>query len=242
MRSSVAASRRRAFGYPFLLAFLLGGPCVQTAANLPPPRGIDELDSEAAAKLLIHMVKPSYPTIAKINFVQGSVTLAVKVTWKGKVAEAHVVQGEPLLAVAAMKAVRKWLYRPYMSPHGPAPFRSFAVVKFSLHPRSFKKRFPADANGYLERQIRPPEIINRPQQGPSTAGIRVKVLVDSKGKALDANSAGASESQLELARKNLQSWKFRPARWGSLAVPWYITVTVSLESAPLDQAANSVSH
>jgi TonB family protein len=242
MRSSVVASRRRAFGFPFLLAFLLAGPCVQTAANRLPPRGIDELDSEAAAKLLIHVVKPSYPAIAKVNLVQGSVTLAVKVTREGRVAEAHVVHGEPLLAVAAMNAVRKWLYRPYMSAHGPAPFKSFAVVKFSLHPRSFKKRLPADANGYLERQIHPPEVINRPHPDPSATSLRLKVLVDSKGKALDASSPGASESELETARKNLQSWKFRPARWGSIAVPWYITVTVPLEPASLDQAANSVKH
>lgn len=229
-------------GYPFLLAFLLAGPCVQTAANLPPPPGIEELDSEAAAKLLIHVVKPSYPAIAKVNFVQGSVTLAIKVTRKGKVAEAHVIHGEPLLAVAAMNAVRKWLYRPYKSAHGPVPFKSFAVIKFNLHPRSFKKGLPADANGYLKRQIRPPEVIARPEQDRTVASLRLKVLVDSKGKALDANSPEASESELEMARKNLQSWKFRPARWGSITVPWYITVTVPLEPTPLDQASNSVKH
>lgn len=240
MRSSIAVSRWRAFGCRFLLAFLLAAPCVQTAASLPPPQGITELDSEAAAKLLIHVVKPSYPAIAKVNFVHGSVTLAIKVTRKGKVAEAHVLQGEPLLAVAAMKAVRKWLYRPYKLAHGPVPFKSFAVVKFSLHSRSFKRHFPADANSYLERQIRPPEVIARPEQDRTARSIRMKVLVDSKGKALDASSPEASEAELELARKNLQSWKFRPARWGSLAVPWYITVTVPLEPAPLDQAANSV--
>jgi TonB family protein len=224
------------------VAFVLAGANAPPAARAASPESIAELSDEAAAKLLIHVVKPDYPSIAKVNFIRGNVMLKIKVTSKGRVSEVHWLQGEPILAVAAVESVRKWLYQAYVSQEGPVPFSTYVTIKFNLHPHSFTDRFPMGANDYLEKQVHPPEVISRPQQDPSTAGIRMKVLVGSKGEVVDATSIKAAEPEIDLARKNLLLWKFRPARWGALAVPWYVMVTVPLPYVALDQTANSANH
>jgi TonB family protein len=242
MLSSIPAFRRKAAVCPVLLALVLAGSNVRLAAKTVSPPQIAELDTKEAAKLLIHAAKPAYPAIAKVNFIQGDVRLRIKVTPTGHVYVAHVLDGEPILAVAALDAVRTWLYRPYHSPEGPAPFLTFVVVKFSLHPHHFRGRLPGDAASYLEKQIRPPEIISRPQQTASPRSIPMKVLVGSKGEVLDATSPHALRQDVELARKNLRLWKFRPARWGAITVPWYVTVSVPVERGALNVSANSPKH
>ena len=241
--SPIPASLRKAFCWSFLLAFLPAGVNAATAAaRAPQTQKVRSLRSSAAAKLLIHVVKPTYPPIAKVNFIHGPVKLEIKVTPTGRVAEVHVVDGEPLLAAAAIEAVRKWLYRPYVLEEGPVPFRTDVVVMFNLHPHSLWGRMPNDADSYLEKQVHPPEVIYRPQKDQTGVGIPMKVLVDSKGEVVDAISTEAKEAEADLARKSLRSWKFQPARWGTLTVPWYIKVTVPLDRVSMDQLANTAKH
>lgn len=154
-----------------------------------------------------------------------------------------MIDGQPILAVAALESVEQWLYRPYVSQGTPVPFSTEVVIQFNLHPQRYRGQLPRDADVYLEKQVRPPEVITRPEEAPSPSGLRMKVLVGPKGEVVDATPQGATGgSEAELARKSLQFWKFRPARWGAMAVPWYITVTVQPRCLALDQAANAVKH
>ncbi|HEX5412491.1 MAG TPA: TonB family protein [Terriglobia bacterium] len=230
---------QRASCRPFLLLFLLLCPAAQTEAN-SQSRQVERLDSEAAAKLLIHVRRPTYPAIAKVNFVQGDVKLQITVTPEGRVSEAHVIEGQPILAMAALEAVDEWLYRPYISKGAAVPFSTEVVIQFNLHSHRYNAQLPKDADLYLEKQIRLPEVITHPPEMPPPAGLRMKVLVGPKGEVVDATPLQASNgSEAERARKSLQFWKFRPARWGSIAVPWYITVTVQARGPALNQASNA---
>jgi TonB family protein len=234
--------RRKISGYAFLVCLILAAQNLPLSAAPPAQKGIETLDTELATKLLIHVVKPRYPAIAKVNFVQGNVRLEIRVNSAGQVADIHVLDGEPLLAVAAMEAVRKWLYKPYVSPQGATAFTTEVVVKFALHPHSLWGKFPTDSDSYMEKQVRPPEVISRPQHDPSASTLKLKVLVGSKGEVLDAVSEGPEVADSDRARQNLQAWKFQPARWGALSVPWYIIVNVPLDQPITDQVANSAKH
>lgn len=228
-----------------LLGVLVAVPSLLIAEMRHAPETTTRLDSHAAAKLLVHVAKPDYPAVAKVNFIQGSVRLEITVNAKGRVVTAHVVEGEPILAASVIKAVRKWLYRPYLVAGRPSPFRTSVVVSFILHSRAFGNRLPKDPQGDLERQIHPPEIVTRPHSDLPGAEVRIRVLVDSKGKVLDAAPLEGTTTEVELARKSLRRWKFRPAHWGALAVPWYLIVRVPVEQAPAsltDQAANREKH
>ncbi len=63
--------------------------------------------------VLVHKVQPIYPPEARRMHVQGSVVIDATVTAKGQVEELKLVSGDPLLAPAALDAVRRWRYTPY---------------------------------------------------------------------------------------------------------------------------------
>ena len=55
-------------------------------------------------------VQPEYPELARKMNITGTVKVEVVVAPNGKVKEAKVVGGHPLLANAALEAVKKWHY------------------------------------------------------------------------------------------------------------------------------------
>ena len=61
----------------------------------------------------MHKVQPVYPAEARRMHVEGSVVIDAVVTAQGQVDELKLVSGDPLLAPAAMDAVRRWRYTPY---------------------------------------------------------------------------------------------------------------------------------
>ena len=59
-----------------------------------------------------HQVQPSYPELAKQMHVSGAVKLQVTIAPNGKVVDAKVIGGHPLLIDSAMDAVKRWQYEP----------------------------------------------------------------------------------------------------------------------------------
>ncbi|HEY6768936.1 MAG TPA: TonB family protein, partial [Candidatus Sulfotelmatobacter sp.] len=68
--------------------------------------------SAAGESSIVHRVEPEYPEQARLNQLQGKVVLDVRIYPDGTVKEAELMQGEPLLAEAAIKAVRQWRFKP----------------------------------------------------------------------------------------------------------------------------------
>jgi protein TonB len=60
------------------------------------------------------MVRPSYPQTASVAGIRGMVVLHAIIAKDGTVQNLEVVTGHPLLAKAALDAVRQWRYRPYL--------------------------------------------------------------------------------------------------------------------------------
>ncbi len=57
-------------------------------------------------------VQPLYPDLARKMNLTGTVKVAVVVATNGTVKEAKVIGGHPVLAGAALDAVRKWRFEP----------------------------------------------------------------------------------------------------------------------------------
>jgi TonB family protein len=74
-------------------------------------------------------VQPVYPELARKMNIGGSVKVEVVVAPNGTVKDAKVVGGHPVLANAALEAVKKWRFEP-------AAVESTGVVdfKFESHP------------------------------------------------------------------------------------------------------------
>jgi len=73
-------------------------------------------------------VQPAYPELARKMNITGTVKVQVVVGPNGEVKEAKVVGGHPVLAGAALDAVRKWRFEP-------AAMESSGIVDFKFEPR-----------------------------------------------------------------------------------------------------------
>jgi TonB family protein len=60
----------------------------------------------------IHGAAPAYPDLARRAGVSGKVVLECVIDENGRVTDLKVVNGNPLLADAAVEAVRRWVYTP----------------------------------------------------------------------------------------------------------------------------------
>lgn len=72
-------------------------------------------------------VQPAYPDLARRMNITGTVKVEVTVSPNGTVKEAKVVGGHPVLATAALEAVKKWRFEP-------AAMESSGVVDFKFEP------------------------------------------------------------------------------------------------------------
>jgi TonB family protein len=62
-------------------------------------------------KLVTH-VEPEYPAILRARQIGGTVRLEVTITAKGTVKSVALIGGNPILAEAAISAVKHWTYAP----------------------------------------------------------------------------------------------------------------------------------
>jgi protein TonB len=85
-----------------------------------------------ADKNKIRDVKPEYPQRARANGIQGNVLLQVVIDTTGKPTNIKVLQGDPILAEAAMDAVRQWRYEPYTIKKKPVEVETTILIQFLL--------------------------------------------------------------------------------------------------------------
>jgi periplasmic protein TonB len=83
--------------------------------------------------LLIDKEIPEYPPVAKAMGVEGTVVLQASITKAGTIANLRVVSGPALLRQAAIDAVSRWVYRPYLLNGEPVEVETTVNVTFSLH-------------------------------------------------------------------------------------------------------------
>ena len=82
--------------------------------------------------MVVSKTQPIYPPDAKAARVQGSVVIAVIIGRDGNVQSERMVSGDPLLAPAAMDAVKQWKYRPYVMNRTPVEVETQVTVNFTL--------------------------------------------------------------------------------------------------------------
>jgi TonB family protein len=104
---------------------------VEQAASVTPERVL-ALSSAAAENSLIHRVEPDYPEEARNRQVQGAVVLDIHIGQDGTVQETKLVSGEPLLADAAVAAVRQWRFQPRLVDGAPAEMQTRITLNFRL--------------------------------------------------------------------------------------------------------------
>jgi TonB family protein len=102
-----------------------------SSTRIPSPRAVWLAPDEAEDRLL-NRVEPEYPADALAAHHSGNVVLEVHVTEDGTVSSVRTLSGDPVLAAAAVQAVRSWRYQPYPVQGRPAEFQTDVTLKFAL--------------------------------------------------------------------------------------------------------------
>jgi periplasmic protein TonB len=107
------------------------GPAIEVAPPPPPPPHPIRVSHWAEGNL-IYRVQPVYPPIARQARIQGAVELRAIISKAGTIENLVVLRGHPMLAPAAIEAVRKWRYRPYLLNSEPIEVETEITVNFVL--------------------------------------------------------------------------------------------------------------
>jgi protein TonB len=100
-------------------------------ATTPAPKRI-RVPARIAEANLVYDVAPTYPAEAGRARIEGTVVLMAVIGKNGTVEEVRVERGLPVLAQAAIDAVKQWRYRPYLLNGEPIEVASQITINFTL--------------------------------------------------------------------------------------------------------------
>ncbi|MBI1765883.1 MAG: TonB family protein [Acidobacteria bacterium] len=99
----------------------------------PTPRQVMKISDGVTKGLAIHRVTPAYPAIARAAHAFGAVQIQVLISEEGRVLDADVINGPPLLRQAALDAARQWVFRPTLLSNVPVKVQGVLTFNFTLN-------------------------------------------------------------------------------------------------------------
>jgi periplasmic protein TonB len=97
----------------------------------PTPKRV-RVPARVAEANLVYDVAPKYPPEAGHARIEGTVVLLAVIGKDGTVEDVRVESGLPVLAQAAIEAVKQWRYRPYLLNGEPVEVNSQITINFTL--------------------------------------------------------------------------------------------------------------
>ncbi len=107
-------------------------PVAVPKVAVPPPVQKVRVSQGVAEGLLIHQIKPSYPPLARQARIQGDVVMQATISKDGSIENLSLQSGHPMLAPAAIEAVKQWKYKPYYLNGEPVEVQTQITVSFKL--------------------------------------------------------------------------------------------------------------
>jgi protein TonB len=107
------------------------GSNVAALPKIAAPQRV-RVSSGVAAGFKVRDVKPSYPPLARQARIQGTVVLQATISKDGSIENLTLVSGHPMLAPAAIEAVKQWRYKPYLLNGEPVEVETQVQVNFTL--------------------------------------------------------------------------------------------------------------
>ena len=101
------------------------------APKIATPQRV-RVSSGVQAGLLVRKVPPAYPPLARQARIQGTVLLQAQISKDGSIENLQLISGHPMLAPAAIEAVKQWKYKPYLLNGEPVEVETQIQVNFTL--------------------------------------------------------------------------------------------------------------
>jgi periplasmic protein TonB len=113
---------------------VIGGIISSTPVNVPKvvnPQRI-RVSQGVTQGMIIRRVNPPYPPLARQARIQGPVVLQAEIGKDGSIQNLHLISGHPMLAPAAIEAIKQWKYKPYILNGEPVEVETTITFNFTL--------------------------------------------------------------------------------------------------------------
>jgi protein TonB len=107
-------------------------PSARAVSHETPTPKVVKLGGNVLEAKLVKRVMPVYPPLARQMRLSGTVRLEGIISRTGRVINLQVVSGHPMLAPAALDAVRQWVYSPTLLNGEPVEVIAPIEVHFTL--------------------------------------------------------------------------------------------------------------
>lgn len=111
-----------------LTVALIYSALVSRAQTAPDSGTLPTIAPNEAKRNLVTFVQPDYPPLAKAAQIVGIVRASIEVDEDGNVRNVTLISGHPMLATAAVQAIRKWKYKPFQIDGKPAAVQTEVQV------------------------------------------------------------------------------------------------------------------
>jgi protein TonB len=117
------------------------GGIIGTGSHLPvlpvlskpvPPIQRVRVSQGVTKGMIVHRIEPTYPRLAQQARIQGVVVLTAIIDKDGNIQNLRLVSGHPMLASAAIDAVKQWRYKPFLLGGQPVEVETTVTVNFRL--------------------------------------------------------------------------------------------------------------
>jgi TonB family protein len=202
------------------------GPTGKSPAPPSPPKDIKNIKNPR----LINRVEAKYPEAAIKAKIEGKVVIEATTNIDGAVVEAKVLQGHPLLRLAALEAIKQWKYEPYIVEGEKKPVQFTVMVNFRLPSKSKDKPLALSSQQH-------PKLIKRvePKYPPEAlkAGVSGKVVLEAttskEGDVTDAVVIDGHPLLNPAALDALRQWKYEPYLIEGVKKPVKFTVVMNFK-------------
>jgi TonB family protein len=248
----------------YLLALALAQFCLPQDSPSTPTSGPDNPSPKCcvhAQKIVvaprpISVVRPKYPKEARKKKIEGPVVLRATVTLDGNLKDITVVSGDPILADAALEAVRQWRYQPSKINGDPVEAQHDITVTFKrdestaqIGPDDLSPDVPLEPPEEIEkriaagefvssgsREVKYPRAVYSPAPEYSESARKAKyqgtcilgLIVGTDGRPLSVWITRPLGLGLdEKAIEAVQKWRFEPATKDGEPVAVFLNVETS---------------
>lgn len=226
------------------------------AAQLKPGRV--RTSEQFSQGLLINKVDPIYPPLARQARISGAVVLKVAINTSGDVESMQLVSGHPMLAPAAIAAVKHWKYKPYLMSGEPVAVETQVTVNFVLSDKPAAENVAGDTPGAAPSQA-PAKNTHAPlpqrirvsgdlaqrflkskvtPEYPPTAKtahvqgvVELKVNIDKEGNVYHVDLISGHPPLAPAAMEAVREWKYKPYTINDNPIEVETTVQVNFSLA-----------
>src|SRR5271165_6924391 len=144
------------------------GPPPATSASPAPTASAPTPPPDSTVLIVTKKVKPDYPAAALPDKLQGQVVVRIVVDEDGDVESTQVISGNPVLAQAAVDALKQWKFQPFI--------RNGQAVKAAIK-EQFDFAPPADAAAEPKTGDAPDANLGAPMRVRVSSGVTQGLLI-----------------------------------------------------------------